>query len=305
MNEWKPTPDAEAELRRKLEYYPDDYLANYMLGFITSGERKYEESNKYLLAASKILPSAPEPFLYLGLNAFSQDKMNVAEKMLRKAVELTGSDEARSNYQIRRAYVDLARILARAGRREGKRCIRRQSPRAGEQDNGGKPAERLGHYAFGWNRRSRRCNASEPSTGRPGRAVGTERHRPVRSQQNFSRTARRSRSEREDLRSVLALAFNDLATSQAMRGGYSLALSHYQEAEQWDSALPGLEKNLGQCAFRAKELSGSDAWPFAGIEEQRDSPPLRAMLGVSYFATDQYAKRRQHLLRWGTGHAGQ
>ena len=38
--------------------------------------------------------------------------------MLRKAVELTGSDEARSNYQIRRAYVDMGRILSNSGRKE-------------------------------------------------------------------------------------------------------------------------------------------------------------------------------------------
>ena len=34
--------------------------------------------------------------------------------MLRKAVTLTGTDESRSNYQIRRAYVDLGRILVDA-----------------------------------------------------------------------------------------------------------------------------------------------------------------------------------------------
>jgi Tfp pilus assembly protein PilF len=91
-----------------------------MLGFITSGERKYEESNKYLLAASKISPSLPDPYLYLGLNAFSQEKMDIAEKMMRKAVEMTGSDEGRANYQIRRAYVDLARILFAGARRRAK-----------------------------------------------------------------------------------------------------------------------------------------------------------------------------------------
>ncbi len=37
--------------------------------------------------------------------------------MLRKAVSLTGTDEARSNYQIRRAYVDLGRILSASGRK--------------------------------------------------------------------------------------------------------------------------------------------------------------------------------------------
>ena len=59
-----------------------------MLGFLISGERQYDDANKYLKAAAEIDPTAPEPFLYLGLNAYAQDDMKRAEAMLRKAVEL-------------------------------------------------------------------------------------------------------------------------------------------------------------------------------------------------------------------------
>src|SRR5438445_2611036 len=62
LKDWKPTPEAEAELRKEVEIYPQDYLANYMLGFLISGERRYDESNVYLKAAAEINPSAPEPF---------------------------------------------------------------------------------------------------------------------------------------------------------------------------------------------------------------------------------------------------
>ena len=67
--------------------------------------------------------------------------------MLRKAVELTGSDEARSNYQIRRAYVDLARILARSGRNEESDVFAAKARESAEQDDGREPAERLRHDA--------------------------------------------------------------------------------------------------------------------------------------------------------------
>lgn len=43
-NEWVPTPLVRAEFLKELEFYPRDYLANYMMGFIDSSERKYEES---------------------------------------------------------------------------------------------------------------------------------------------------------------------------------------------------------------------------------------------------------------------
>ena len=89
-----------------------------MVGFIASSERQYADAERYLKVASEVNPNWPEPFLYMGLNAYAQGDMKRAEEMLRKAVILTGQDESRSNYQIRRAYVDLGRILANSGRAE-------------------------------------------------------------------------------------------------------------------------------------------------------------------------------------------
>ena len=84
---------------------------------------------------------------------FAEEKMDVAEKMLRKAVELTGKDEARANYQIRRAYVDLAASCFRSGRTRGERGLCGQSARTAEQGDGGNPAECL---RDAWPRRAAR-----------------------------------------------------------------------------------------------------------------------------------------------------
>ena len=51
------------------------------------------------------------------------------------------------------------------------------------------------------------------------------------------------------------MAYNDLATSEAVGGEYALALGNYQKSEQWDSTLAGLEKNLGICAYRMKDYA--------------------------------------------------
>jgi len=110
-NEWHATPEIKSEFAKELQRYPKDYLANYILGFIASGERQYEVSDKYLETSVAVNPNWPEPWLYMGLNAYARGDMKRAETTFRKAVELTGSDEARSNYQIRRAYIDLGRIL--------------------------------------------------------------------------------------------------------------------------------------------------------------------------------------------------
>ena len=295
LKDWKPTPEAEAELRKEVEYYPHDYLANYMLGFITSGERRYDESNIYLKAASEIDPTAPEPFLYMGLNAYSQGDMKSAEDALRKAVILTGDDEERSNYQIRRAYVELGRILSTSGRKEeaevyltkarnlqnktmeqsqqqvasiaGSGSIAGVVPLSRQQENQSAPLL---------------AGAVDPTAKFDPAAIPASKLTPEQ------RTL--AAAEEKELRSVLGLAFNDLGTSQAIRGEYSLALSHYQQAEKWDNTLPGLEKNLGQCAFRTGDYPEAIRGLSQALAQNPESVALRAQLGMSYFATNQYAQ---------------
>jgi tetratricopeptide (TPR) repeat protein len=99
-----------------------------------------------------------------------------------------------------------------------------------------------------------------------------------------------ARAREKALRSALALAFNDLATSEAVGGEYALALGNYQQAEQWDRMLPGLEKNLGLCAFRVKDYAEAVRGLSQALPLDPASAALRAMLGVSYFATDHFAE---------------
>jgi tetratricopeptide (TPR) repeat protein len=300
LNEWEPTPGAETAFRTEAEYYPDDYLANYMLGFLTSGEHKFEESNKYLLAASKISPSSPDPFLYLGLNAFSQQQMDVAETMLRKAVELTGSDEARANYQIRRAYVDLARILFGSGRQK-------------ESEVFAAKARNLQNKTMVESQQSVSAIMLAGGTGAAAAVMPLSRqqedqsapavkssddpfaHRELPPEQLAAAEARE-----KTLRTVLAMAYNDLATSEAVGREYALALGNFQQAEMWDRTFPGLERNLGLCAFRTKDYPEAVRALSQALPLEPGSSALRAMLGISYFATDQFAEAARTFAPLGT-----
>jgi tetratricopeptide (TPR) repeat protein len=305
LKDWKPTPEAEAELRKEVEIYPHDYLANYMLGFLISGERRYDESNVHLKAAAAINPSAPEPFLYLGLNAYSQDEMKSAEEMLRKAVVLTGDDEARSNYQIRRAYVDLGRILATSGRKEESeiyltkaRNLQNKTMEQSQQQ----VASIVGSGSIAGvvplSRQQENQSAPLPQTS----ADLVARVDPaVMSASNLTSEQRAAvEAEENELRSVLGLAFNDLGTSEAIRREYPRALGYYQQAERWDSTLPGLEKNLGQCAFRAENYPEAIRGLSKALKQDPEKAALRAQLGMSYFATNQYAQATQTFAPLGT-----
>lgn len=290
LSDWKPTPGAEAALKTEAEYYPNDYLANFMLGFLTSEEHQYDESNRSLLAASKLSPTSPDPYLYLGLNAFSVGKMDVAEQMLRKAVEFTGKDESRANYQIRRAYVDLAQILFKSGHEEesagfaakaralqNKTMVDTQQTVSAMMVAGGS-----GNAAAVMPLIRKQEDQSSPAV--------KDSDDPLARINVSPEELAAAKSRERILRPLLALAFNDLATSEAVGGEYALALGNYQEAERWDSTLAGLEKNLGMCAFRAKQYAEAVRSLSQALPLDPNSAALRAMLGASYFATNQYTE---------------
>jgi tetratricopeptide (TPR) repeat protein len=305
LKEWKPTPEAEAEFRKEVEAYPHDYLANYMLGFITSGERRFDESNNYLEAAAKIDPSAPEPFLYLGLNAYSQEDMKRAEEMLQNAVLLTGNDEQRSNYQIRRAYVELGRILTSSGRREEgevylakARNLQNKTMEQSQQQVASIAGSGSIAAVVPLNRQQENQSAPLPQAN----ADLVARADPAAISGSKLTLDQRAAVEAEEneLKSLLGLAFNDLGTSEAIRGLYSQALGYYQQAERWDTSLPGLEKNLGQCAFRAGDYPEAIRGLSQALKEKPDIPAVRAQLGMSYFVTNQYAQAAQTFAPLGT-----
>ncbi|MGA3082315.1 MAG: tetratricopeptide repeat protein [Terracidiphilus sp.] len=294
VNGSKPTPDIEAELRTEAEFYPDDYLANFMLGYLTSGEQKYEESDQHLLAASKASPSAPGPYLYLGLNAFSEQKMDFAEKMLRKALELNPeSEEPRSNFEIRRAYVDMSQILFKTGRHEESAVFEAKArtlrdPVMVSNQQSVSPiitAKGSGDAAVVAPLTRQQENQSAPAVQGGNDPFA---HSKLTPEQIVEAKARE-----KALRSALALAFNDLATSEAVGGEYGLALGNFQQAEQWDRTLPGLEKNLGLCAFRFKDYAEAVRGLSQALPLDPGSAALRAMLGASYFATDRFAEAAQ------------
>ena len=298
LNEWKATPEAKAEIAKEAEYFPRDFLANYMMGFLAAAERDYEVSNRYLKIATDVGPQWPEPWLYMGLNAYAQSDMKRAEEYFRKAIVLTGKDEARSNYQIRRAYVDLARILTSSGRIEEAETYvakaRELQNKTMEQSQQNVAAVAAADGALSTaaivpiNPQSE--SQIDPLLGPSGDPFARVDASAI-ARANLTKEQRAAADAQENrLRSVLALSFNDLATSEAVRGEYLAALGHYQEAERWDPKIPGLAKNLGLSAFRVNNYPESIRGFSRALEESPTETSVRAMLGMAYFGSDKYAE---------------
>jgi tetratricopeptide (TPR) repeat protein len=298
-NEWVPTPEVTTEFQKELEYYPHDYLANYMMGFLTSAERKYNEADKYLKLAATLNPEAPEPWLYLGLNAYAQNDMNHAEEYFRKAIQLTGSDDTRSNYQIRRAYIDLGRILSVAGKKEEAGVY---LDKARELQNKVLESSQQGmasHFAEEGAQAGvaaaivmpPEADEKAPMTGEDNENVDpfAQVDPAVLAKANLTPELKKEAgSQEKQLRAVLAQSYSDLATSEAIRKNYLAALSHYQDAEHWDPAIPGLMRNLGVAGFRAQHYPEAIRGLSAQLAAKPDDGSARAMLGMAYFAENKY-----------------
>ncbi len=301
-NEWRPTPQARAEFAKELQLNPKDYLANYLVGFLASGDRDYAVSGRHLEIAAQLNPTAPEPWLYLGLNAYAQGDMARAEQNLRKAVLLTGDDVGRSNYQIRRAYVDLGRILVNSGRTEESevflakaRDLQNKTMELTQQDVASTMAQGAGPSAAavvplqappGTEASGLPVAAAPDVSSDPFARVDASvtAHSSLTSEQLTIAVAQETR-----LRAVLALGFNDLATSEAVRGEYLAALGHYQEAERWDAHIPGLARNIGLSAFRVQNYPEAIRGLKTALEEKPADKPVRAMLGMAYFAAEKFS----------------
>jgi tetratricopeptide (TPR) repeat protein len=96
-------------------------------------------------------------------------------------------------------------------------------------------------------------------------------------------------TQETQFRRILSASLNDLATAEAARNQYGTALTHLQQAEKWNPATPGLARNLGFCAFKENDFPEAIRALSRALNEQPQDAPVRAMLGLSYFGTDQYA----------------
>jgi len=299
QNEWQPTPQAQAEIEKEVQYHPNDFLANYMLGFVFSSERQYASATKYLTIASRLNPNWPEPFLYLGLDAFAQGDNKTAQVMLTKAVELTGNDVARAHYEIRRAYVDLARIYSRNGDEKDAdiyvakaRDLENKVMQASQQQTaalmlseGGNVKDMAGVVPL--DKQQEEGHAASLASASADAAARLNAAEIAKSNLT-SEQVKIAKTEENALRPILGQSYSDLATAEAIEHKYADAVTDYEAAKQWDPGITGVEKNLGQAAFRAGNYPAAIQGLSAAVKENPNAPALRAMLGISYFEMKRY-----------------
>ena len=294
QEQWAPMPKIREEFLAELKLSPKDFLSTYLLGAMTSNEKLFDESDRYLRAATAINPDWSEPWLYLGLNANSRGDSEQAEQYLRKAIQLNGPDDSRSNYLIRKAYFALGRLLNDTGRKDEAKTYLQK---ARDLQNRVQADSLIENSAAGMGGANDAYISSADLKDSESGASSIVDARDSTAELDATALSRADLTEAEkkdviaqekSLRNLLGAAYNDLATSEAMRQLYDMALNDDAEARRWDPELPGLARNLGVAAVKAKKYSRAIEPLEQAINENPKDAPVRAMLGMSYFFTADY-----------------
>ncbi len=283
MNEWGPNSESFLHLRRSVEQNPQEYLSNFYLGALESTDGSdLAASDRHLLAATKTDPSEPEAWIYLGQNANRERRTDDAIRFLRKAIELTGADEARNHYQIRRAYFTLGRLLiARGDREKGERLLAdyRRTEKLGVAQASASIAEKQETAQANPEQQPEKSSLNVLAGDRA-TATGALVDQP--GENNISLELR---SAERQLKTVLSSTYNDLGTAEARQQQYAQALQDFRQAEQWGTPAPPLLRNIASAAYRlndSREVDRALTQYFATMPAPED-PRAHLMLAMSQF----------------------
>ena len=94
----------------------------------------------------------------------------------------------------------------------------------------------------------------------------------------------------QQLHQVLSNGFNDWGTAEARQQQYQPALAHFQQAEKWDPATPGLMRNLGTVAFLLQDYPESARALTAVAVQDPSDQRSRLMLAMSLFSLEKFSE---------------
>jgi len=302
------SPEIIKEYEEEIRQFPDGFFGNYGLGGLEFGAGQIEQSNKHLMIAAKADPDNPDPWLYLGLNAYKQKDNATSETYLRKAITLTGDDVSSDNYHIRRGYFALARILSSEGKKKEAQPYfdkAKELSALALQSSGEAIAADMAMNQESAPAVITTKAAPKPQLPTDGqRAVDfTADISDVRLQntrltpQQFEEAERRVKA----LRAILGSSYNDWGAAEARRGQYGTALSHFQDAEKWNDSTPGLMRNIGLAALKlGNNEEALRAFRLAVTQDPKDSS-ARAMLAISLFSAQKFAEAAKTFDQLGDG----
>lgn len=244
LNEYQYNADSLREFTAAQRLDPAGYLANFDLGAILSQYQRYPEAAPFLEHAAAADPDSPDPWLQLGMNAYAQNLPSPALSALTKSVTLTGADQARNSYQIRRVYAVLSRLHAEAGRTLEAQEASTRADQVHALMLAGDIASPLSQ-STGLVVNNAPTKSSPTTPRSPTFAAGAN---PAASTSTAPPTAPQQQLEQQ-LQTIIATSLNDAGTALARSRDYAAALPLFRQAAAADPTLSAATRNLGLAAF--------------------------------------------------------
>lgn len=295
QNMWARTDESMAEFREAVRQHPNDYAANFYLGVGESQLQQFDESNKHLTTAANVQPKVAEVWVYLGLNAYQQQKPEEARKDLLKGLDLSDQGQPLTNDLQRRAYIALGRIYGSQGNKtEGERWIAKA--KAAQAKTLASSAESISEQTGGMAGaptmpRMKIREQVAPPSDQPVLDATAPISPSMLATTSLS-AADQQQADRLDqnLRILISTAYNDLGTANARRGLYLQALERFHEAERWDNKTPGLMRNIGLAALKTDDQAEAARALKLAVEIDPGDRLARTRLAMSLFKMNQFAE---------------
>jgi tetratricopeptide (TPR) repeat protein len=295
-------PQAREEFEKELKLNPDQYYFLMLLGIATVALRDFPAAEITLRHAIRLSPSEATPYLYLGETYTETNRIALAVPALEKYVSLVKHPEEMLR-DVSRAYYLLGQGLLRLGRLEEAKKALASSQRyreakfrydakhifdekPGSDGADSRPSERVAGILETGAPDENKSAESMVQGGMPANTVDVQQP-PVAQQAPESKEARQYRSFAGE---ILASSYNDLGVMRAKASNFTEASIYFKQAAVWKPGLPGLDRNWGLASYRGELYS--EAVP--PLERQLAAHPddylVRQLLGMSYFALDNFAK---------------
>jgi tetratricopeptide (TPR) repeat protein len=276
-------PEAEAELNKEIAIFPDEAAAYAALGHLLAaqhhGAEEDAEAEKDLKRATELDPKNPDGFFYLGQFYADLKKLPEAEAALRQSIAMT-TDVSRNAYQVQKARYLLGRLLMQTGQAdEGNQQI--AAAHALTQQNLARDQNRLSDYLQ---------EKRDTQTSGMGDEMPRMEDKPADAE-----AVQQVDALEKQLGPVMADSYNNLGAIAGSEGNATAALRYFEEAEEWNPALPGLDYNLGRAAFAAGAFAQAVGPVSRYLRAHPEEEGARAVLGLSQFNTKDYAGARKTL----------
>jgi len=278
-------PEAERELKREIAISPANAAAYAALGHLLSQQHNdpaiQTEAENDLKRATELDPQSPDGFFYLGQFYADAHKLPEAEAALRQSIALT-KDVSRNSYQVQKAHYLLGRLLMQTGQvDDGKKEI--AAAQSLMQQNLQHDQNQLSDYL------------QTKRTSQTAAAMGPEMPMTVEDRTVDPAAAHQMDQLEKELAPPIADSYNNLGAIAGSMSDYRSALQYFEQAAEWNPALPGLDINWGRAAFAAGAFTQAVAPLNHYLQAHPTDNDIRAELGLSQFSVKDYAAARKIL----------